>query len=166
MTPDVNVLVAAYRTEHPHHAVAHAWLKASLEDCGAGGSIELLPMIAAGFVRLVTHRKVFPASNSAGQAHAFIRALLAVPGVSMLPLGPEWRAFDKLCVDRDLAGGDVTDGWIAAAVKVNGLRLVTLDRGFARLLEPAECLLLEARGGVQERRGAYVVRRVGRRRVG
>lgn len=165
MTPDVNVLVAAYRAEHPHHAVAHAWLKASLEDCGAGGSIELLPMIAAGFVRLVTNRRIFSAPNTAAQAHAFIRGLLAVPGVSMPAVGHEWRAFEKLCVDQELVGADVADGWIAAAVKANGLRLVTLDRAFARLLEPAECLLLEARGGVQERRGAYTVRRMGRRRA-
>jgi predicted nucleic acid-binding protein len=26
VTPDVNVLVAAFRTDHPHHATARSWL--------------------------------------------------------------------------------------------------------------------------------------------
>lgn len=165
MTPDVNVLVAAYRTEHPHHAAAHAWLKASLEACAAGESIELLPVVAAGFVRLVTNRRIFSVPNTAGQAHGFIRSLLGVPGVSMPHLGSEWSAFEKVCVDFELSGPDVADGWIAAAIKANGLRLVTFDTDFDRLLEPSECLLLQPRPGVQERRGAYVLRRRAPRRA-
>lgn len=165
MSPDVNVLVAAYRAEHPHHATAHAWLKASLRDCAAGGSIELLPMVAVGFVRIVTNRRIFSAPNTPEQAHGFIRGLLAVSGVSMPLVGPEWRAFDKLCVDQNLSGPEVSDGWIAAAIKANGLRLVTLDADFDRLLEPSECLRLQPRHGVQERRGSYVLRRRASRRV-
>lgn len=165
MSPDVNVLVAAYRTEHPCHAAAHAWLRASLEECAAGGSIELLPMVAAGFVRLVTNHRIFSVPNTSEQAHAFIRGLLGVSGVSMPHLGSEWRAFEKLCVDLELSAEDVSDGWIAAAVKANGLRLVTFDADFDRLLEPAECLRLQPRPGVQERRGSYVLRRRSSRRA-
>lgn len=29
MTPDVNVLVAASRSDHPHHAIAREWLEAA-----------------------------------------------------------------------------------------------------------------------------------------
>jgi toxin-antitoxin system PIN domain toxin len=161
----VNVLVAAYRAEHPHHAAAHAWLKASLEDCAVGGSVEVLPMVAAGFVRLVTNRAIFSVPNTAVQAHAFVRSLLAVQGVAMPRLGPEWNAFEKMCVDHGLSGPDVADAWIAAAIKCNGLRLVTFDTDFAGLLDPAECLLLEPRPGVQERKSPYVVRRMPRRKV-
>jgi uncharacterized protein len=165
MTPDVNVLVAAYRAEHPHHVAAHAWLKASLENCAVGGSIQVLPMVAVGFVRIVTNRKIFSVPNTPEQAHGFVRGLLAVPGVVMPVLGMEWRALEKLCVDQNLSGPDVSDAWIAAAVKVNGLRLVTFDTGFSRLLEPAECFLLQPRPGVQERGASYVVRRMVRRRA-
>lgn len=165
MTPDVNVLVAAFRDEHPHHRAARAWLIATLEECGRGASLQLLPMIAVGFVRLVTNARLFPIAVEARAAHAFIRTILAVPGVTMPGLGPEWAAFEKLCVEHRLKGADITDGWIAAAVKAHGLRLVTFDRDFARLLEPAECLLLQPQAGVRERAGAYVVRRLGRRRV-
>jgi toxin-antitoxin system PIN domain toxin len=165
VTPDVNVLVAAFRPEHSHHVAARAWLKAALEDCATGGSIELLPMVAAGFVRIVTNRKAFPRAESASAALAFIRRILGVPGATMLRLGPEWSVFEKLCVDRELSGPDIADGWIAAAVKANGLRLVTFDTDFADLLDPLECLLLQPRPGVQEPRGSYVVRRMTRKRA-
>ena len=33
MTPDVNVLVAASRSDHPHHWVAHSWLQDALAAC-------------------------------------------------------------------------------------------------------------------------------------
>lgn len=165
MTPDVNVLVAAYRDEHVHHQAANAWLTAALEDCSRGGSIEILPMVAVGFVRLVTNPKVFPLPVSPGAAHAFIRSILAVPGASMPRLGGEWGAFEKLCVDRKLRGNDVPDGWIAAAIRANGLQLVTFDTGFADLLDPSECLLLQPKPGVKERGASYVVRKMVRKRA-
>lgn len=165
MTPDVNVLVAAFRDEHVHHQAARAWLTGALEDCARGGSLEILPMVAVGFVRLVTNARVFPLAVGAATAHAFIRSILSVPGASMPRLGPEWGAFEKLSVDLKLAGNDVSDGWIAAAVKANGLRLVTFDTDFGDLLDPSECLLLQPRPGVQEPRGSYVVRRMVRKRA-
>jgi hypothetical protein len=42
MTPDVNVLVAASRRDHPHHAVARAWLEEAVNACGAGAAFTLL----------------------------------------------------------------------------------------------------------------------------
>lgn len=165
MTPDVNVLVAAFRPTHAHHRAARDWLTAALEDCAVGGTVEILPMVAAGFVRVVTHRKAFPIADSVADALAFIRKILAVPGTAMPRLGPEWSAFEKLCVDRELWGNDVADAWIAAAVKAHGLRLVTFDMDFADLLDPSECLLLQPRTGVQERGASYVVRRMVRKRA-
>jgi len=49
-TPDVNVLVAAFRASHVHHRQARAWLTSALESCATGGNVELLPMVAAGFL--------------------------------------------------------------------------------------------------------------------
>ena len=59
MTPDVNVLVAASRSDHPHHQSAITWLEAALTNCSRGERLRLLPMVAAGFLRLVTHPRVF-----------------------------------------------------------------------------------------------------------
>ena len=38
MTPDVNVLVAAFHADHPHHAVARGWLDAALQAMDNGHS--------------------------------------------------------------------------------------------------------------------------------
>lgn len=59
MTPDVNVLVAASRSDHPHHPVANRWLEESLAACFLGQRLAVLPMVAAGFLRLVTFDRDF-----------------------------------------------------------------------------------------------------------
>ena len=57
MTPDVNVLVAASRRDHPHHGVALAWLEGALANAGRGAAVALMPMVVASFLRLVTRRR-------------------------------------------------------------------------------------------------------------
>lgn len=165
MTPDVNILVAAFRPDHPHHTSAKEWLTGALEECSMGGSLEILPMVAVGFVRIVTNKKAFSAPESVPNALAFIRRILGVSGVSMPRLGSEWSAFEKLCVDLEVSGADISDAWIAAVVKSHGLRLVTFDTDFAGLLDPTECLLLQPRHGIQERGASYVLRKLTRARA-
>jgi hypothetical protein len=142
MTPDINVLVAASRSDHPNHSIAREWLEEAIEACESGGSIEVLPMVAAGFLRLVTNVRVFPDPSPTQQAVAFMDALLAAPGVEMAESGREWPTLRRLCLDGTLSGNAIPDAWIAAAVKVMNGRLVTLDRGFTRLLSKSELLLL------------------------
>ncbi|HET8699533.1 MAG TPA: TA system VapC family ribonuclease toxin [Gammaproteobacteria bacterium] len=143
MTPDINVLVAASRSDHPHHAIARDWLETAIEACASGGSIEVLPMVAAGYLRLVTNVRVFPDPSPPKDALAFIDALLALPGVEMPESGREWPTLRRLCLDGKLTGNAIPDAWIAAAVKVMNGRLVTFDRGFTRLLGKGDLVLLK-----------------------
>lgn len=166
MTPDVNVLVAAATPDHSHHREAHAWLAGALSACATGGSVEILPMVAAGFLRLVTNARIFPRPLSARDGVAFLKAILGVPGATMPALGAEWARVERLCVDLGLAANDIPDAWIAAAVSVNGLHLVTFDAGFAQLLRPSEFTLLRKGVEVRERGARYAVRRVRRRASG
>ena len=142
MTPDVNVLVAASRTDHPYHRQAFAWLAKARVACDTGATLHILPMAAAGFLRLVTHPKVFNQPTPISAAVAFIDALLATPGVEMPSLGPEWRAFRQLCLSGKLDGNRVPDAWIAAAVKAIGSHLVTFDRDFGALLSKSDVTIL------------------------
>ncbi len=144
MTPDVNVIVAASRSDHPHHKHALSWLRTALEDCASGASFQVLPMVAAGFLRLVTHPKVFPAPTPLLEAMAFLDAILGVPGVEMPELGREWKVFARLCLGKALTGNQIPDAWIAAAVTAGGFHLVTFDRGFASLLAASERTVLTA----------------------
>ncbi len=143
MAPDLNVLLAASRSDHPHHTVALDWLNRALVDCEDGESLEILPMVAAGFLRLATHPKVFKVPTPIGGAIAFIDALLARPGVQMPEIGREWPSLKQLAREHALVANDLTDAWIAAAVRTIGSHLVTFDRGFKRLLIRNELTVLE-----------------------
>jgi toxin-antitoxin system PIN domain toxin len=134
MTPDVNVLVAAFRSDHPHHAAARAWLEGALDAAAAGATFAALPMVIASFLRLVTSPRIFVEPASSADAAGFVDALLAMPGVQLAPLGPEWPKLRQLCLDRQLAGNDLPDAWLAAAVDHLGEHLVSFDRDFRRLL--------------------------------
>ena len=142
MTPDVNVLVAASRADHPHHARALAWLEEALVACDRGQRFTMLPMVAAGFLRLVTHPKVFNQPTPFVVAQTFLSAILATTGVEMARLGEEWPLFEWLCEQHTLAGNEIPDAWIAAAVQANHEHLASFDQAFRRLLKPNQITLL------------------------
>lgn len=143
MTPDVNVLVAASRTDHPHHAVARSWLEKAVGAADAGSGLVLMPMVLASFLRLVTSPKIFRMATPIEDAVAFVDALLASPGVQLAPLGPEWPTLRQLCLDKQLGGNDLPDAWLSAAVAHRGEHLVTFDRDFRKLLARGQFTLLE-----------------------
>jgi toxin-antitoxin system PIN domain toxin len=143
MTPDLNVLLAASRADHPQHRPALSWLEQAIVRCETGGSIELLPMVTAGFLRLATNPKLFTSPMPITAAVAFVDSLLVIPGVEMPELGREWPTLRQLSCDLGLAVNAITDAWIAAAVRTIGSHLVTFDKGFRRLLGNAELTVLK-----------------------
>jgi toxin-antitoxin system PIN domain toxin len=142
MTPDVNVLVAAFRGDHPHHGAARSWLQAALDAAAAGAAFSAMPMVVASFLRLVTSPRIFVEPTPTADAVAFVDALLAMPGVRLAPLGPEWPKLRQLCIDRQLAGNQLPDAWLAAAVEHQGEHLVSFDRDLRRLLPRSRFTLL------------------------
>jgi uncharacterized protein len=144
MTPDVNVLVAAARSDHPHHAVARRWLERALSAAATGAVFTVMPMVVASFLRLTTNAKVFVQPTPIEAAVSFVDALLAAPGVRLSSLGPEWQKLRVSCVEKELSGNDLPDAWLAAAVEQQGEHLVSFDRDFRRLLTPSRFTLLEA----------------------
>ncbi|HET9644900.1 MAG TPA: TA system VapC family ribonuclease toxin [Burkholderiaceae bacterium] len=142
LTPDVNVLVAAYRADHPHHRPAREWLEAEVRATTEGSRLLLLPMVCVSFVRLVTHPRIFPVAATAAEALGFIDALLATPGCQMAELDREWPVFAALCAGHSLCANIVQDAWIAAIVRTTGAKLATFDRDFLALLDAHELTLL------------------------
>jgi uncharacterized protein len=138
VTPDVNVLVAASRSDHPHHAAARLWLEQALVNAGRGTPLKLQPMVITSFLRLVTHPKIFIQPTPMPEALRFVDALLSAPGVEQAALGAEWPALRELCIDKALAANDVPDAWLAAAVIHQGEHLVSFDADFKRLLSRAQ----------------------------
>ena len=142
MTPDVNVLVAASRSDHPHNKQARIWLEQAIAACDGGATLKLMPMVLAIFMLLVTNPKVFKAPTPIEVALAFVDSLQAVGGVELPTLGPEWPMLRQLCLDRNLHGNALPDAWLAAAVMHQGDHLATFDAGFKRLLRPAQLTVL------------------------
>jgi len=144
MTPDVNVLVAASRGDHPHHSIARSWLERALNAVGSGASFVLMPMVLASFVRLVTNPRVFRQPTPITEALNFADTLLAVPGVRLASLGSEWPILHRLCRERQLCGNLIPDAWLASATIHSGEHLVSFDRDFKNLLPRSQFTLLVA----------------------
>ncbi len=134
MTPDVNILVAASRSDHPHHISARAWLEQAIANTGQGATFSLQPMVIASFLRLVTHPKIFVHPTPMIEALHFIDALLEASGTEPATLGGEWPVLRQLCVDKALSNNDVPDVWLAAAAIHQGEHVVSFDADFRRLL--------------------------------
>lgn len=144
MTPDVNVLIAASRSDHPHHKIAYTCLDEAVVACADGASLKLMPMVVASFLRLVTNAKIFVKPTPVEAAVGFIDALLTMPGVEMPSLGVEWPLLRQLCLTKKLTANDLPDAWLAAAVIQLGEHLVTFDTDFKKLLSRMQVTVLVA----------------------
>jgi len=143
VTPDVNVLVAASRSDHPHHEIASDWLSEALTNCSSGATFKLVPLVVASFLRLVTHSRVFKQPTPIKEAVDFVDALLAIPGVDMPSVGAEWPSLRQLCLDKQLRANSLPDAWLAAVVTHLGEHLVTFDADFKRLLRRERVTILD-----------------------
>ena len=109
MTPDVNVLLAASRADHPHHQTARDWLTGALDDATRGAPLTLQPMVIASFLRLATHPRIFIEPTPIEAALHFVDALLSAPVVRQPGLGAEWPQLRELCTEKQLHGNDLPD---------------------------------------------------------
>jgi uncharacterized protein len=141
MTPDVNVLVAASRSDHPHHGVARRWLERAASAAASGSTLVLMPMVLASFLRLVSSPKIFQQPTPIEDAVAFVDALLAAQGVHLAPLGPEWPRLRQLCIEKQLKGNAVPDAWLAAATIHLGEHLVSFNLDFRKLISRSQSTL-------------------------
>ena len=128
--PDVNILVAAYRDDVPEHASCRGWLEHVLEGEEVFGISEL---VLSGFLRIVTHPRIFTLPSPANEALDFTRAIRAQPHcVPVLPGPRHWEIFQRLYLDAEVRGNLVPDAYLAALAIESGCEWITLDRDFAR----------------------------------
>lgn len=127
---DVHVLVYAFRADAPAHAAYRAWVEALV---GSDEAYAVSDHVLAGFLRVVTHARVFhpptPIAPALAFAHAFRERANAVP---LAPGARHWGIFTKLCREAAARGNLVPDAWLAALAIESGCELVTTDRDFAR----------------------------------
>jgi hypothetical protein len=127
---DVNVLLAAYRRDHPQHRSVRPWLDRLLD----GNEEFTVPSpVWASFLRLATNRRIFEIPSPRADAFAFINAVTAQPHYLPTSPGPRHLAvLQRVCDEADASGDLIPDAVLAAIAVEHHCDVVTLDRDFAR----------------------------------
>lgn len=127
---DVNVLVYAHRPEAPAHERHRAWLDAAR---AAHEPLGLADAVLSGFLRVVTHPRVFREPTPLGIALDFVDGLLQSPaGLRVEPGERHWPIFIDLCRRTEATGNIIPDAFLAALAIEQGATWVTADRSFGR----------------------------------
>ena len=128
--PDVNVLVYAHREDVPDHAAYRGWLESVINSDQAYGISDL---VLSGFLRAVTHPRVFNPPSSVDQALEFVRDVRDQPNCVLIKPGPRhWTIFEELCRLANVKGNLVPDAYLAALAIESGSEWITTDRDYSR----------------------------------
>ena len=128
-SPDVNVLVSAFREDAVHHERCRTWL---VEAVSGRDRVGLFELVLSGVLRVLTHPRIFHPPTPGASAIAFVDALLAQSASTVLrPGGGHWRIFRGMSETLQLMGNRIPDAYHAALAIEHGCEWVTLDRGFS-----------------------------------
>jgi toxin-antitoxin system PIN domain toxin len=109
---DVNVLVAAILASHSQHKAAEKWL--------TGKSLATGPLAETGFLRIVTHPKIY------GVAMPVAREAL---DDFILKCNPQFIADDMPALKSSAKNSEeVTDFYLAHLAALHRMKLVSFDR--------------------------------------
>lgn len=126
---DVNVLVYAHRKDAAEHNAYRQYVEEQLAVASPFGVSEL---VLSGFLRVVTHPKVFREPTPLTAAIEFVAAVRGSPNCVIQSPGPRhWELFTQLCVQTDATGNLIPDAYHAALALETSSEWITTDRGFA-----------------------------------
>ncbi|HEX5544407.1 MAG TPA: type II toxin-antitoxin system VapC family toxin [Nitrospira sp.] len=128
--PDVNVLVYAHRQDSARHSDYRDWLNQMLKSDAAFGVSDL---VLSGFLRVVTHPRVFGDPTPLSLAVQFAASLRNHPNaVTLAPAERHWDIFQRLCQEVSAKGNLIADAYHAALAIEAGAEWITTDRDYAR----------------------------------
>jgi toxin-antitoxin system PIN domain toxin len=127
---DFNILVYAFREDAPDHPAYKDWLDATVAGHEAIGISEL---VLSGFLRIVTHPRIFRPPTPMSRALEFAEAFRTIPsGVRVAPGDRHWSIFTGLCRAAGAKGNLLPDAYLAALAIESGSDWLTTDREYAR----------------------------------
>jgi uncharacterized protein len=130
LLPDVNVLVYAHRRDSPEHLRYRRWLEEVVRSDTAFG---LADIVLSGFVRIVTHPRIFGDPTPIEVAVSFVDELRNLPNCVPVHPGPRhWAIFCRLCREANAKGNLVPDAFLAALAIESGNEWISTDRSFSR----------------------------------
>jgi len=127
---DVNVLVYAHKTGSERHDDYRSWLIQLANDPAPFGLSEVA---LSGFVRVVTHPRIFDKPSSLDEAFGFVNGLRNRPNAVSIRGGDRlWELFERCCRVGRVKGSPVSDAFHAALAIESGSTWITTDTDFAR----------------------------------
>ncbi|MGH3873341.1 MAG: type II toxin-antitoxin system VapC family toxin [Pseudonocardiaceae bacterium] len=130
LLPDVNVLVYAFRRDAADHEKYRAWLDSTVNGDSSYGCSDV---VLSGFVRVVTHPRIYQQPSTLTEALTFAHTVRDQPICRpVLPGDQHWSIFTRLCRLASAKGNLVADAFLAALAIESGCEWVTTDRDFAR----------------------------------
>lgn len=128
--PDVNVLIGAFRLDHPQHDLLRGWLE---DAVGGPEPIGLTDAVLGGCVRILTNPRVYAYPTALEVALDLVADLRKAPrAVRVVPGNRHWDLVAALCRQADARGNLVADAQHAAVAIEHGATWVSQDRDFAR----------------------------------
>ncbi|MEY5011602.1 MAG: hypothetical protein RLZZ253_2741 [Verrucomicrobiota bacterium] len=130
IVPDANLLLYAYDESSPFHEPAKAWCEVVMSG---PSPLTLLPAVVFGFVRIVTHPRVFKDPLSVSEAADHVRSWLAMRHVQLHEMLPEDVACALGLLETAGTAGNLTsDAQIAAVALRLDAEVHTADLDFGR----------------------------------
>jgi uncharacterized protein len=127
---DVNVLVYAHRQDAPDHASHFRWWR---ERVGSDQAFGVASLVFSGFLRIVTHPRVFTPPSPLETAVRFVHDIRARPNYVEVKPGPRHgEIFLKLCRAANAKGNLIPDAYLAAMAIESGSEWITTDRDYSR----------------------------------
>jgi hypothetical protein len=124
------VFVYAHRADAPGHPAYRDWLEELINSDQAYGYSDL---VLSGFLRVVTHMRVFNPPSDLAIALAFTKTIRNQPNA--VPIAPglrHWDIFTGLCEAVKGKGNLIPDAYLAALAIESGSEWITKDADYSR----------------------------------
>ena len=124
------MLIYAHRRDADRHADYRRWLEQVVNADQAYGVADL---VLSGFLRVVTHPRVYKQPTPLPDAVAFCAALRSRPNATVLSAGRRhWQIFTDLCAEVGARGNLIPDAYLAAIAIETGSEWITTDGDYRR----------------------------------
>ncbi len=132
IVPDVNLLVYAHNRSSAFHESASRWW----EECLNGEIPVLLPSVCLnGFIRIVTHPKIFDEPLRVAEAFDLCDLWITSPMLSLtVPSLGHYEHYKRLLKSVGVAAKLSTDAYIAAIALENQATVFSNDSDFSRFV--------------------------------
>jgi toxin-antitoxin system PIN domain toxin len=125
---DVNVLVYAHREDAVDHTQYKQWLEGVIKG---GQPYGMSDHVLSGFLRIVTHPRVFTPPSPIQAALDFARQVRDQPDCRAVAPGlRHWQIFTELCQKTSATGNLIPDVWFAALAIESDYEWITTDRDY------------------------------------